>query len=146
MSKTLNATNAPMRDVKAWPPNSVELAAANYDITGGCIFTWGDIIYNPDGVEIDGMLRAHESVHRQQQEEMGGPEIWWEEWKLNPAFRAEQEAQGYGKQYAYFCRIEKDRNRRDKYLRRLCEHLASGTYQLKMSGADARAAILKRAG
>ena|ERR1700722_15807782 len=135
-----------MTVVNEKPPHWDLLQKHGYTDLAKCIFTWGDIIYNPDGVPIDSALIAHESVHRRQQEGMGGPEGWWKKWLNEPAFRAEQEAQGYGAQYKHLCGLRKDRNDRDRYLRAIARHFASGTYKLTLSQADARAAILKRAG
>jgi hypothetical protein len=53
------------------------------------VFAYGDTIY-------------HESVHMEQQGEF--PEIWWERYLLDDAFRLEQELEAYGKQYAFVCR------------------------------------------
>jgi hypothetical protein len=126
-----------------YPPNFADLIAAGFEPGKGAIFTYGDVIYNPDQVEIDGALLAHETRHAEQQAEMGIPE-WWERWKLDPAFRAEQEAQGYGRQYHYACAVHKDRNARARYLWIIAGHLTSGMYKLTMSRSDATAAIIKR--
>lgn len=135
-----------MQVIVAQPPVWDALIQAGYDTSGGCVFTWGNLIYNPDGRPVDDALVAHESRHSEQQDEVGGPEEWWRRWILDPAFRAEQEAQAYGVQYKYACGIFRDRNVRAKYLHKITSHFCSGMYMLSIKQADARAAILKRAG
>jgi hypothetical protein len=134
-----------MTIVEEYPPNFADLVAAGFVPGAGAIFTYGDTLYNPDKVPLSGALIAHESTHAQQQFDMGRDE-WWEKWKLEPAFRAEQEACGYGAQYAHFCKQNKDRNARARYLFAIEGHLLSEMYKLSgLTRADARAAILKRA-
>jgi hypothetical protein len=74
------------------------------------------------------------------------PGEWWSKWLHDPAFRAEQEAQAYGAQYALYCRHRKDKNTRAKYLNAIANAFSGGLYKLTFAAADARAAILKRAG
>ena len=107
------------------------------------IFSWGDIIYNPGGVEVDQFLRTHEGVHEGQQEQNGGPQQWWMRYLKDPMFRAHQECQAYGAQYAHFCRVYKDKGLRKKYFDSLVHDLTSGMYKLHMTREDATVAILK---
>lgn len=108
------------------------------------IFSWGDIIYNPGGIDVDEFLIAHEGTHQRQQEAIGGPHPWWMRYIGDAVFRCEMEAQAYAVQYNLFCKKNKDREVRSRYLGGLAHDLASGMYKLTIPQADARAAILKR--
>jgi len=108
------------------------------------IYSWGDTIYNPAGVVIDAALEVHEAIHSKQQYDMGGPAQWWRAYLDKPEFRAEAEAQAYGAQYRYFCKREKDRNVRARYMHIIASALAGGMYGLSMRVEDARAAIILR--
>ncbi len=75
----------------------------------GVIFTYGEYLYNPDGVYIGKGLKAHEGLHGEQQEKYG-VEQWWEDYLDSLGFRfheelmahrAEYQAElGYGRRYA----------------------------------------------
>ena len=41
------------------------------------LFPWGDIIYNPTGVEIPEDILFHEEIHAEQQKAFANPELWW---------------------------------------------------------------------
>lgn len=111
------------------------------------LFTYGEVIYNPSGVPVDDFLIHHEMQHiRQQRAHPRGADGWWEDWINDPAFRAEQECQGYGAQYKLYCQLRNDTTARAQYLAAISSAFASGLYGLTMSTADARTAILKRAG
>ena len=132
------------------PPVWQTLIDAGFTDLKDCIFTYGNVIYNPDMIEITPELLAHETMHARQQaalttEEVDGRAEWWNRWILDRAFRAEQEAQGYGAQYAHYCKRQKDRNWRAKYLHGISLHLSGGIYLLTMKQQDARAAIQHRA-
>lgn len=98
------------------------------------IYTWGDIIYNPAGIEIGGDLIAHENQHRLQQiRYQGGKEKWWDDYFDNPQFRADQEAQAYAAQYDYYCSQTKDRNERYRLLNILATSMSSPLYKLYLT-------------
>lgn len=131
--------------VKDKPP-IWDAVKANFDFDPErTIFSWGDIIYNPGGIEVDKFLEAHEGVHQMQQEQIGGPHPWWDRYIKDPAFRAKQEAEAYGVQYALFCRTYSDRTVRARYLNSLVHDLSGGMYKLSMLPAEAKLAILQRA-
>ena len=102
------------------------------------IYTYGNIIYNPGNININDELLEHESVHERQQEEIGGPEIWWEKYFNDEEFRFKQEAEAYAAQYRYYCKYQKDRNKQAKYLFRIGEYLSSPMY---MANVDSMTAI-----
>lgn len=81
-----------MKVVVGLPPIFEEIArvlpgALRY----GVLFSWGDTIFNPDNVPISQALMAHEEVHGRQHAAIGGPEIWWSRYMMEPRFRLEQE-------------------------------------------------------
>ena len=53
------------------------------------IFSWGNVIYNPQRVAIPRQLWAHEGVHgRRQMQHPGGIENWWAAYcAADPRFR-----------------------------------------------------------
>ena len=93
---------------------------------GATVFTYGEKLYNPAGIDIPDHLMVHEETHSEQQLAFVAPErrtaenwdegaaLWWGKYLREPAFRLEQEAQAYAKQFAFICRQIKDRNRRFK--------------------------------
>jgi hypothetical protein len=105
------------------------------------VYTYGDILYNPAGVDVDMFLMIHEMRHEAQQRTMG-VEKWWDKYLADAVFRAQQEAEAYGAQYRAYCEMQQDRNARERYLHRLYVHMASGMYKLSMHSREARAAIL----
>lgn len=131
-----------MQIINKKPPIFDE-AHKHFDIDDSAtIYTWGDIIYNPAGIRIAQELVEHESIHSRQQEEIGGPELWWKKYFEDPVFRANQEAEAYGAQYAYYCNFcNRDRNYQTRYLYRLAQILSSDMYKVSMSHSDAIKAI-----
>lgn len=93
-----------MKIVKAHPPNYEQIIAAIPAVksNSGIIFTYGDTLYVPSGVDIPDHLMAHEETHTVQQEAIGINE-WWEQYLADPAFRLKQEVEAYRKQYRVLC-------------------------------------------
>ena len=90
------------------------------------IFTYGDTIYVPSGRELEDHLIVHEETHCNQQGE--DPDVWWSRYIDDPWFRIDQECEAYGRQYAYLCRVVKDRNRQTRILVDLARVLSGPTY------------------
>lgn len=109
------------------------------------VFAWGEMLYNPGNVPVDDALNEHEDMHRIQQLLMGGPELWWQKYFKDPVWRAQQEAEAYGKQYAYVCRQTKDKLQRARYLGHIVADFSGGMYGINMLPEEARLAILQRA-
>lgn len=93
----------------------------------GVFFTYGDTIYNPSGLPIPGEIVEHERVHMKQQKEMG-PDIWWGKFLRDPKFRAEQEAEGYARQYSVMAQRLSGQNQKFNYLKHLAELLSGPMY------------------
>jgi hypothetical protein len=119
------------------------------------IFTYGDTIYNPSGIDLDARpdLIAHEEVHEKQQTADGmTPELWWGKFLRDPKFRMEQEAAGYAAQYAFICNHPDKRHRasgreqRFKVRWQLAGSLAGPLYNHCIGHNDAEALIKKLSG
>lgn len=97
-----------MKIVKTFPPNIHEIRQyLNPDIDA--IFPWGDIIYNPSGLDIPEDVLYHENIHFEQQKLAGTPEIWWMKYIYDRDFRENQEMEAYAKQYLFLKRYLPDR-------------------------------------
>lgn len=81
------------------PPNYEAIVAAIGRPPETAVYAWGGTIYVPYE-PLPHELYAHELVHFRQQEELGGPEAWWERYLADPAFRLEQEIEAYRAQIA----------------------------------------------
>lgn len=110
------------------------------------LFTYGDIIYNPDAVEIPDHIIVHEEVHEVQQTTNGmTPALWWGKFLRDVEFRIDQESEAYAKQYAFFCKHKKDRNERSKFLMALAGMLSGPLYGQSIGRVEAMQLIKKRA-
>lgn len=108
------------------------------------LFAWGDAIYNPGDIRVDKYLMVHEAAHSFYQEEKGGADVWWDLYLLDVDYRADQEAKAYGFQYMAYCEDCGDRNKRSWYLDEISKHLSSDLYNLGITKAEAKKAILNR--
>lgn len=114
-----------MKIVSDYPPNIEDLRTV-FPLSGKEIFTWGDIIYNPSGSVLSDHLIAHETVHCLQQ----GADIqgWWDRYKIDPAWRLEQELQAHRAEYRSYCSSTKDRNARARFLHAIAFRLSAPMY------------------
>jgi len=125
-------------------PPIYEKAHLAFDIDDSeTVYTYGDKLYNPAGLQIGQDLIEHESTHMLQQKELGenGPAIWWDKYLNDKAFREAEEIEAYGRQYAYYRTKQKDRNTCAKYLSQLAMFLSSKLYKLDISYGEALKAI-----
>ena len=111
--------------VIGYPPN-IDAIRAQFPITGQEIFAWAGIIYNPSGNPLPTWLVDHEKVHFKQQD--GNPEAWWDRYIIDEEFRLEQELEAHRVEYRSFCRQNKDRNSRARYLHQMANRLAAPMY------------------
>ena len=123
-----------MKIVEEFPPN-IEKIRATFELTGGEIFAWDDIIYNPSGGHLSTALIAHENVHKKQQN--GDPESWWERYLVDAEWRLQQELEAHRVEYRWFCRENRDRNKQSKYLIEISKRLASPMYGSLLSQREA---------
>jgi hypothetical protein len=102
------------------------------------IFTYGDIIFNPNELNLTPDIVAHEKVHMDQQGHNNhDAALWWGRYLREPEFRLDQESKAYTKQYEWFCQHYKDRNQRAVYLNGLAKTLSSPLYGNLITQSDA---------
>lgn len=104
----------------------------NMEIT---IFTYGDTIYNPGGIQINIDLIKHEEVHQKQQGDT--PDEWWARYIHDAYFRIGQETAAYARQYDEICKTVKDRNQRNLVMIDLAGILAGPAYGNMLHTSDA---------
>lgn len=123
-----------------FPPN-IERIRAKFPLKGGEIFAWDGIIYHPMGNRLPPELIAHEECHFAQQD--GDPEGWWERYLSDDdEWRFEQELEAHIVEYREYCRHNRDRNQRMRYLHMIARRLASPMYGNVVTSAQARRRIL----
>ncbi len=131
-----------MNIVRGTPPNFREIVAVFPAAKReGVIFTWGDTVYVNGVPELNPQLKAHEAIHKQQQERMGGPQQWWDRYLIDPPFRLEEELAAHRAEYRTLKHI--DRNQAARALDFIAERLSSPLYGGMISKQDARRAIVK---
>lgn len=113
-------------------------AAKVFDLTKGKVFTYGDTLYNPDGIEIPDHLLKHEETHAEQHDHNETvASLWWQRYLAEPLFRAEQEAEAYGRQYRHICNTVRDRNARFRWLYMFADALSGPLYGKCISHREA---------
>ena len=126
------------------PPVFAECQKA-FKIPYGTVWTYGNCIYNPDGILIPDHVIAHETVHGGQQKyDDTVAKLWWQRYMADPQFRLEQELEAYSQQYKFICGRIKDRNDRARNLHRLACDLSGGMYGNIIGYAEATRKILKK--
>lgn len=122
-----------------YPPN-IEQIRKVFEIPYEACFTYGDVLYNPNGGEVDTALMKHEETHARQQKEIG-VDKWWKLYLAYRDFRASQEVEAYQNQYKEQKKHTKDRNELNRYLTRLAKDLSSEMYGKVMTTTEARQVI-----
>ena len=132
--------------VKTYPPNIAAIRAKFPAVANrrGLLFAYGDVLHNPDGVEIANHLIRHELVHVLQQRDVGGPEKWWDLYLADQDFRLRNELTAHIAEYQSFCSGPPPRNRRARYahLDTIAERLSSRIYGYMIRRQAAKNAIL----
>ena len=130
------------------PPIWNEVCVA-FGIKPEAYFTYGDTIYCVDVPFPQPDIIEHEKVHMEQQlafipperrikgNEDEGAALWWGKYLREPAFRVDQEAKAYGKQYAFICETVKDRNKRAWFLAQFAKSLSGPMYHNAVTGVKA---------
>lgn len=111
-----------------YPPNFKEICtvlpqARRRDV----IFSYGDKIYNPGGVNINEHLIIHEMVHGNRQNEMG-IDKWWSLYLKDAAFRYNEELLAHRAEYLSLILPNPNRQRRRSSLKIVAKRLASSLY------------------
>lgn len=104
------------------------------------LFTYGDTLYNPAGSDIPPYTIAHEEIHEWQQAEIG-KDKWWERYLEDPVFRLDQDLPAFRAEYKAFCKIYKDKNERNSFLRFQSIMLSSALYGNLLSMNEAMGKI-----
>ena len=120
-----------------FPPNIKRIAKA-FPLSGGEIFAWDGIIYNPNRGHLSKALIAHEKVHFKQ----GHPVEWWDCYIASPAFRLEMETEAHIEEYRVFCRGEPNTDKRKNYLTQIARRLSAPMYGDIISYTQAKKRIL----
>ena len=130
-----------MKIVKAYPPNYEEICNAIPGVRGneGIVFTYGDTVYSPSTTDLVDHLHQHESVHVNQQKQMGRDE-WWSKYLADPAFRLQQELQAYRVQYKVVFKKQNWRNT-EELLTSISKDLSSAMYGNILTYQEARTLI-----
>jgi hypothetical protein len=112
------------------PPNFEQILKAFPDADKpGVLFAYGDYIYSPSGAHIPEPLLQHESVHQKRQQGPGkmSPEIWWQLYIEDNAFRYREELEAHVAEYkAQLHGI--DRNQKHKLLMATAVRLVAPLY------------------
>jgi len=121
-----------MNVINSYPPNIDSILnrfsfGKEFVKQRGVVFSYGDDLYNPSGVNVSDDLLLHEATHGSRQKTMGVEE-WWNKYLEEDEFRLNEEIIAYKKQYAYLHQRYKDREVRASYLMRLASDLSSDIY------------------
>ncbi len=128
-----------MRIIISYPPN-IDQIRKFFTLHKGIVFTYGDILYNPDNGFIDEALMVHEETHQRQQAEMG-VEKWWALYLASADFRVSQEVSAYQNQFREQKKHIKDRNRLNSFLVSIAHALSGKMYGNVLSFSEALQAI-----
>ena len=127
-----------MKIINKKPPVWDSVCKAFNILPKNVLFTYGDIIYNPDSADLPHHIIVHEEIHEAQQTKEGmTPELWWGKFLREPKFRLDQESEAYAAQYKYFCEHNKDRNTRARFLMALVGSLSGPLYGNIITTSDA---------
>lgn len=119
-----------MKVLKENPPN-FDLIKEKFEVQNNTVFTYGDTIYAPKvDFELPPDLIAHEKTHQIQQG--ADPDAWWNKYLEDRSFRFDQELEAYRNQYKFYCKFNKDRNARSKFLVTIAQDLSGGLYDINV--------------
>jgi len=114
-----------MKILNEQPPILDKLLKAGLKPRETTVFVYGDILYNPSGVEIPPDILVHEEVHIRQQKDN---KDFLEKYLNDKEYRLKVEVEAFREQYKFVCEMLKDRNDRAKCLHSLAQELASSVY------------------
>ena len=129
-----------MKILKTYPPNYQEIKRI-INSPLNAIFSYGEIIYNPEGKEIPEDILYHEKVHLEQQKKFPGPDIWWTKWIWDKQFRQNQEVEAFALQVQWIKKHINDKAYKE-CLNECVENL-SKNYKLDLSLSQAETMIRK---
>src|SRR3990167_5224922 len=120
------------------PPNIKQIGAV-FTVNDTTVFTYGNVVYNPNKCPLDIPIMTHEEMHSRQQGD--DPEGWWKKYLEDVEFRITQEVAAYQVQFWFQCKIIKNRDLRALNLTRLAQTLSGGMYGCTMPLAEAKRLI-----
>ena len=125
--------------IGAHPPNYEDILKSFPKVKDirGVVYTFGQVIFNPDNVDLPVELMYHEATHSIQQDKLG-PEEWWKKYLADPKFRLKQELEAYHQQFKKYCKNQKDRNKQSSYLHKLAVDCSGEIYGKMINFSDAR--------
>jgi len=128
-----------LKTVRGLPPNFAEIRKVLHP-GPRTLFTYGDTVYLPPGVELSPELEAHELVHKKQQGDR--VEEWWRSYLASASFRLRMEVPAHQAEYNQF--IERNPNRRNRrfMIKALASRLSGPLYGRVISFSDAKRLIL----
>ena len=132
-----------MKIIHARPPNFEAIAAAlPMANKPGVIFTYGDMLYVPDGRQISPWIMTHEHIHRVQQG--ATPDFWWKRYLADVEFRFAEELEAHRAEWrAWLSAGTRNRVQRRAYMAILGARLAGPLYGRLVIFARARELILQ---
>lgn len=128
--------------VIAKPPNYDQIVAVFPAVATftGVIYSWGDLIYNPDNTQVDPWLRAHERVHADKQKLMG-IEPWWDQYLRDTDFRLAEEIRAHHTEFKQYCIRVGGVRLRERQLQSIAERLCGPLYNGMLTPLEARRAV-----
>jgi hypothetical protein len=117
-----------MEIVKSYPPNFQEIVKILPGARAqNVLFTYGNKIYVPSGVELEHHIKVHEAVHGIRQQELGVA-FWWEKYLTDKKFRYYEELVAHRAEYQSRIRAAVNRQQRRIILKQVAMRLASPLY------------------
>ena len=129
-----------MKVVKAYPPNYAKIVSVLPGaVKHGIVFTYGDTVYAPSGVELPPEIMAHEAMHCQRQHD---PEAWWAQYLADPQFRMVEELYAHAVEYEFLA-SQGNRHQRRGALVLVAKKLSAPLYGRLLTPAQAQKLIRK---
>ena len=114
-----------MKILNEQPPILDKILKAGLKPRKTTVFAYGDILYNPSGVEIPPDILVHEEVHIRQQKDN---KDFLDKYLNDKEYRLRVEVEAFREQYKFVCEMLKDRNYRAKCLHSLAQELSGSVY------------------
>ncbi len=91
------------------------------------VFSYGDKVYNPQGIAIPYEILAHEALHGERQDTYG-VERWWDEYLKDKLFRLEEEFDAHMVEWEHLKSWATNRHERRAFEALVSKKLASPIY------------------
>jgi len=106
----------------------------------GVVFAYGNVLYNPSGVDILTPLLAHEQIHAVRQLAIaGGPAAWWAQYLVDQTFCYTEELLAHQAEFKEFC--EHHTKGRARFLAFIAHRLSGPLYGYTVTFEKAKRAI-----